>query len=219
MVHYNFAYPNHVIFDLYGVNPIISNDLSSIMKLGRRLAKKLRSDIVGEVFHTFEPQGVIYVATLLQSHIAVHTWPELGYVSLDVYTCSDVSVKEIEKDVLRFFRPKKYKIIYLNREVSRRPRMDMIYKEWRYYGNMRGLVVLVGIMLIALLLSNVSHAQTKASVEVKLPPKISCTYKNGTVVSLKAVSEDVKNVKIGTLCQRDVVPAGWVMYCHTSDHP
>jgi hypothetical protein len=71
MVSYDFAYPNHVIFDLYGVDPGKANDLQSIIRLARSLAQKLRSDIVGEVYHTFEPQGVIYVATLLQSHIAV----------------------------------------------------------------------------------------------------------------------------------------------------
>ena len=129
MVHYNFAYPNHVIFDLYGVDSSISNELSKIMVFSRSLAKKLKSDIVGEVFHTFEPQGVIYVATLLQSHIAIHTWPELGYVSLDIYTCTDVSVREVEKDVLDFFKPSSYKIQYLNREVNDRPTIDILYKE------------------------------------------------------------------------------------------
>ena len=129
MVHYNFAYPNHVIFDLYGVSLSRSNDLASIMKLGRSLAEKLNSDIIGEVFHTFKPHGVIYVATLLQSHIAIHTWPELGYVSLDIYTCSDVSVKKIEDDVVSFFRPTTYKVQYLNREVARQPSMDILYKE------------------------------------------------------------------------------------------
>ena len=129
MVYYDFAYPNHVIFDLYGVDTTKSNDLYKIMEFSRQLASKLNSDIVGEVFHTFEPQGVIYVATLLQSHIAVHTWPELGYVSLDIFTCSNVSVREIERDVLEFFSPKRVKIQYINREVSETPSMDMIYKE------------------------------------------------------------------------------------------
>ena len=129
MVYYDFAYPNHVIFDLYGVDTTKSNDLYKIMEFSRQLASKLNSDIVGEVFHTFEPQGIIYVATLLQSHIAVHTWPELGYVSLDIFTCSNVSVKEVERDILEFFSPKKVKIQYINREVSDTPTMDMIYKE------------------------------------------------------------------------------------------
>ncbi len=126
MVHYNFAYPNHVIFDLYGVSKEIANDLSGIMKLGRNIALKLNSDIVGEVFHTTDPEGVIYVATLLQSHIAIHTWPELGYVSVDIYTCSDVSVKQIEKDVLSFFNPSSHKKLYINREVSSQPTIPMI---------------------------------------------------------------------------------------------
>ena len=127
MVHYNFAYPNHVIFDLYGARRL--TDLKGIVSLSRSVAAKLNSDIVGEVYHTFPSGGVIYVATLLQSHIAVHTWPELGYVSVDIYTCGDVSVDKIEGDVLDFFRPKKYKIIYINREVAKEPTMDIVYKQ------------------------------------------------------------------------------------------
>jgi S-adenosylmethionine decarboxylase len=54
---------------------------------------------VGEVFHRFpapgEPGadaaaagGVTGVVLLAESHLAVHTWPELGAVTLDVYVCN-----------------------------------------------------------------------------------------------------------------------------------
>jgi len=47
---------------------------------------------VGERFHGFapecgEPRGVTGVVLLAESHLAVHTWPELGRVTLDVYVC------------------------------------------------------------------------------------------------------------------------------------
>ena len=47
---------------------------------------------VGERFHGFAPEhgaprGVTGVLLLAESHLAVHTWPELGRVTIDVYVC------------------------------------------------------------------------------------------------------------------------------------
>lgn len=49
---------------------------------------------VGELFHRFTPapgqtqSGITGIVLLAESHLAVHTWPELGAVSLDVYVCN-----------------------------------------------------------------------------------------------------------------------------------
>jgi len=44
---------------------------------------------VGDLFHPFPaPGGVTGVVLLAESHLAVHTWPELGTVTLDVYVCN-----------------------------------------------------------------------------------------------------------------------------------
>jgi S-adenosylmethionine decarboxylase proenzyme len=44
---------------------------------------------VGELFHRFPaPGGVTGVVLLAESHVAVHTWPEIGAVTLDVYVCN-----------------------------------------------------------------------------------------------------------------------------------
>jgi S-adenosylmethionine decarboxylase len=51
---------------------------------------------VGELFHRFQPagaapaeaSGITGVVLLAESHLAVHTWPELGAVTLDVYVCN-----------------------------------------------------------------------------------------------------------------------------------
>jgi S-adenosylmethionine decarboxylase len=39
--------------------------------------------------HKFNPQGVSGVAVLSESHISVHTWPEIGYAAFDVFMCGD----------------------------------------------------------------------------------------------------------------------------------
>ena len=43
---------------------------------------------VGEVFHAFPGGGATGVVLLAESHVAVHTWPELRAVTLDVYVCN-----------------------------------------------------------------------------------------------------------------------------------
>ena len=53
---------------------------------------------VGELFHRFEPaaaarrrrrrSGITGVVLLAESHLAVHTWPEIAAATLDVYVCN-----------------------------------------------------------------------------------------------------------------------------------
>jgi len=44
--------------------------------------------VVGERFYQFEPQGVTGTVLLAESHLAIHTWPEHGFVTVDVYVCN-----------------------------------------------------------------------------------------------------------------------------------
>lgn len=44
---------------------------------------------VNHLFHQFAPgSGITGVVLLAESHIALHTWPEMGGVTLDVYVCN-----------------------------------------------------------------------------------------------------------------------------------
>ena len=49
-------------------------------------------EIVGEVFHGFgtaqAPAGATGAVVLAESHLAIHTWPELDAVTLDLYVCN-----------------------------------------------------------------------------------------------------------------------------------
>jgi S-adenosylmethionine decarboxylase proenzyme len=49
--------------------------------------------VVGRLFHAFRdatgrPAGVTGAVVLAESHLAVHTWPEVGGVTLDIYVCN-----------------------------------------------------------------------------------------------------------------------------------
>jgi len=49
--------------------------------------------VVGRLFHPFrdchdQAAGVTGTVVLAESHLAIHTWPEVGGVTLDVYVCN-----------------------------------------------------------------------------------------------------------------------------------
>jgi S-adenosylmethionine decarboxylase proenzyme len=53
-----------------------------------RLSEESGMTIVGERFFQFAPQGVTGTVLLAESHLAIHTWPEHGFVTIDVYVCN-----------------------------------------------------------------------------------------------------------------------------------
>ena len=63
---------------------------------------------VGELFHRFTPGpaageapvGITGVVLLAESHLAVHTWPELEAATLDVYVCNFGADNSARADVL-----------------------------------------------------------------------------------------------------------------------
>jgi S-adenosylmethionine decarboxylase len=53
------------------------------------IADHLQYTILHSRFHQFQPQGVTGLLLLAESHLAVHTWPELGYVHITLASCKD----------------------------------------------------------------------------------------------------------------------------------
>ena len=59
-------------------------DIRSLML---EAATRSGATVVGDIFHHFSPQGVTGVVVVAESHLAIHTWPEFGYASVDLFTC------------------------------------------------------------------------------------------------------------------------------------
>ena len=51
----------------------------------------------------FEPQGLTAFCLLSESHLSVHTWPETGYVGIDVFTCGENCRPEKAVELLNDF--------------------------------------------------------------------------------------------------------------------
>ena len=46
--------------------------------------------VVGEEFYAFPNGAVTGVLLLAQSHLSIHTWPELGLANVDLLSCGDI---------------------------------------------------------------------------------------------------------------------------------
>lgn len=79
----------HVILDLYECDPQILDDIEKVEEILTKAAELANATIIDKRFHKFSPQGVSGVVVVSESHISIHTWPEHGYASVDVYTCGD----------------------------------------------------------------------------------------------------------------------------------
>jgi spermidine synthase len=73
--------------------------------------------VIGDLFHQFPDAsgattggGVTGCVVLAESHLAIHTWPELGSVTLDVYVCNytsnnDAKARQVVDELIALFQP------------------------------------------------------------------------------------------------------------------
>lgn len=92
----------HLILDLYECDPEVLNDyerLEELLEAALLMAKATILRIFGE---KFEPQGVTLLALLAESHASIHTWPEMGYCAIDLYTCGDKTETHKAAEFLKY---------------------------------------------------------------------------------------------------------------------
>ncbi|APM38980.1 adenosylmethionine decarboxylase [Clostridium kluyveri] len=79
----------HILAEIYGCDGEILNNKDFIEKIMVDSALKAGAEVREVAFHRFSPQGISGVVIISESHLTIHTWPELGYAAVDVFTCGD----------------------------------------------------------------------------------------------------------------------------------
>lgn len=77
-------------------------------KLLDEQVKKHGLQKVGEVYHTFDGGGFTAIHALTESHVSIHTWPEYGLCTCDIFLSNFQKdnhpiVREIGKAIVDFF--------------------------------------------------------------------------------------------------------------------
>ena len=99
----------HLLLELNECNPKLLNDIDFIRQALLSTAHEVGATVVGESFHRFSPQGVTGILAIAESHISIHTWPELEYAAADIFACGSS------------FRPREAAEILVERLQSRNP--------------------------------------------------------------------------------------------------
>lgn len=79
----------HILVEFYESSTSVLNDVSLIEECMVQAAKEADSTVVNSTFHHFSPFGVSGVVVIEESHLAIHTWPEYGFASMDIFTCGE----------------------------------------------------------------------------------------------------------------------------------
>jgi S-adenosylmethionine decarboxylase proenzyme len=79
----------HIVAEYFECECTYLDSEVAIRNLMLQTALKIGATIVGNIFHRFSPQGVTGVVVIAESHLAIHTWPEFRYASVDLFTCGN----------------------------------------------------------------------------------------------------------------------------------
>lgn len=83
------ALGNHIVAEMSLCDPDILTDLEGVQNAMVQAAVVAKAEVREVVFHRFIPHGVSGVVVIAESHLSIHTWPEIGYAAVDIYTCGD----------------------------------------------------------------------------------------------------------------------------------
>jgi S-adenosylmethionine decarboxylase len=96
--------------ELYGcAGPIHDADaLAAALRAG---AAGVGATVLEEARATYQPHGLTIVLLLAESHVVLCTWPEFGYVSLQMTLCNaGMSPERAAEDVVRLLAPRETRV-------------------------------------------------------------------------------------------------------------
>ncbi|NJL01855.1 MAG: adenosylmethionine decarboxylase [Spirulinaceae cyanobacterium SM2_1_0] len=77
----------HLVVDAWQAPADLLNDPDRIRTALMEAIERGEATLIDLCVHQFSPHGVTATATLAESHIAIHTWPEYGYFAADLFFC------------------------------------------------------------------------------------------------------------------------------------
>lgn len=119
----------HVLAEFFECDPNTLNSIDKVEKYMIDAALECGATIVQKCFHMFSPYGVSGVVIISESHLAIHTWPELGYAAVDLFTCGTKCDPKVAYEFLKNkFCSKKASFSELKRGIITRKEMKVVEK-------------------------------------------------------------------------------------------
>jgi len=100
----------HLLVDFWGGSRL--NDADLMADALREAAEASDATVLHVHVHEFGGEGgVSGVAVLAESHISVHTWPELDYAAFDVFMCGNCRPEKAVAVLERYFAPTRSDVV------------------------------------------------------------------------------------------------------------
>jgi len=116
----------HVLAEFFECDSNILNNIDKVEKYMVDAALECGATIVQKCFHMFNPYGVSGVVIISESHLAIHTWPELGYAAVDLFTCGTKCDPKVAYEFLKKkFNSKKASFTELKRGIIDRETLKL----------------------------------------------------------------------------------------------
>ena len=107
----------HLVIDAWQAPAKLLNDPKAIEEALIEAIDVGRATLIELCVHQFSPHGITATATLAESHIAIHTWPEHGYFAADLFFCGVGKPQLAAKILQRALQAKQVKIRELERGI------------------------------------------------------------------------------------------------------
>ncbi len=106
----NYVAPGvHLLIDFWDAKHL--EDQAYIRKALKKAADACGATILRIILHSFgEGSGITGVAVLAESHISIHTWPEIKYIAIDVFVCGSCDPHKAVPVLREFFEPQKINV-------------------------------------------------------------------------------------------------------------
>ncbi|WP_416309588.1 adenosylmethionine decarboxylase [Spirulina sp. 06S082] len=105
----------HLVVDAWEAPGKYLNDPDRIRRALLEAIDSGEATLIDLCVHQFSPHGVTATATLAESHIAIHTWPEYGYFAADFFFCGSGKPKQAMKVLQTILQAQKIEM----REIDR----------------------------------------------------------------------------------------------------
>lgn len=115
----SFRIGRELIADLKGCDPRVINDEQLLRRLVQEAIKNTKHHLLDLSSRKFAPVGVTVVGILAESHISLHTYPEIGYVGIDIFTCGQNRPEPILEYLREKFGAKEVYFEFLRRGTMR----------------------------------------------------------------------------------------------------
>jgi S-adenosylmethionine decarboxylase len=100
----------HLLIDFFEAEHL--QDQNKIEQALREASEICGATVLSLQLHSFgEGAGITGVAILSESHISIHTWPETGYIALDIFMCGTCNPHRALPVLKKYFNPQRVNII------------------------------------------------------------------------------------------------------------